>query len=68
MITLEDVKNRTTKSGRKQFVSQFGKWLIYDRNEKYYLIVNTDVDEIEIRAALDITGGNIMESLIYLPS
>ena len=26
------------------------------------------VDEIEIRAALDITGGNIMESLIYLPS
>ena len=26
------------------------------------------VDEIEIRAALDITSGNIMESLIYLPS
>lgn len=50
MITLEDIKKRTTKSGRKKFVSQFGKWLIYDRNENYYLIVNTDVDEIEIQS------------------
>lgn len=50
MITLEDVKNRTTKSGRKQFVGQFDKWLIYDRNKNYYLIVNTDVDEIEVQS------------------
>lgn len=50
MITLEDVKNRTTKSGRKQFAGQFGKWLVYDRNKNYYLIVNTDVDDIEVQS------------------
>lgn len=48
MTTIEDIKNKTTKSGRKQFVDQFGKWLIFDRNENYYLIVNTDVDEIQV--------------------
>ena len=48
MITLEEIKNKKTRSGKKQFITKIGKWLIYDRNEHYYLIVNTDVDEIEI--------------------
>lgn len=48
MITLEEIKNKKARSGKKQFITKIGKWLIYDRNEHYYLIVNTDVDEIEI--------------------
>jgi hypothetical protein len=40
LITEEEIiKNR------KKFVGKYDKWLIYDRNENYYLVVNTDVGE-----------------------
>jgi hypothetical protein len=44
MITIDKIKSR------KHFMSQFGKWLIFDRNKDWYLVVNTDVDEFEVRS------------------
>ena len=42
MTTIEEIKSNS------QFIDQCGKWLIFDRNKNYYLIVNTDVDVIEV--------------------
>lgn len=64
LVTIEDIKNKTTKSGKKQFLDQLGKWLIYDRNEHYYLIVNTDVDELEISTHTFINYNYEMENPI----
>lgn len=56
MITLEEVMSK------KRFLGQFGKWLIFDRNDNYYLIVNTDVDEIQIMSSTLVTTNYEMDN------
>jgi hypothetical protein len=58
MTTIEDIK------GEELFMGQFGKWLIFDRNDKYYLIVNTDVDEIQMMSSTLVSTNYEMDNPI----
>lgn len=42
LITLEDIKSNS------RFLKKVGKWLIFNRNKKYYLIVNSELGDFEI--------------------
>ncbi len=41
--TIDDIKSN------KRFVTQIGDWLVFNRNDNYYLVVNTNIeDELDI--------------------
>jgi hypothetical protein len=61
LISMDDIEKN------KKFIKKVDKWLIYDRNDNYYMIVNTDVkNEYEIPSeTLLYINNNINNPLVW---